>query len=75
MNSKKSLATRPENREARPQVRAPRQPRYPRQVLVVRTDRRSWIMIAVTAFGALLLRYLKTVRERGLKSQMRRSKH
>jgi hypothetical protein len=37
----------------------------PPSVVVVRTERRSWITIAITAFGALLLRYLKTVRERG----------
>ncbi len=33
--------------------------------VVVRTERRSWITVAITGFGALLLRYLKTVRERG----------
>ena len=32
--------------------------------LVVRTERRSWITIVFTGFGALLLRYLKTIRER-----------
>jgi hypothetical protein len=32
--------------------------------LVVRTERRSWFTIALTGFGAILLRYLKTVRER-----------
>jgi hypothetical protein len=37
-------------------------------VLVVRTEKRSWITLAITAFGAVLLRYLKTVRERGLKT-------
>jgi hypothetical protein len=36
-------------------------------VTVSRTERRSWITIAITAFGALVLRYLKTVRERGRK--------
>jgi hypothetical protein len=36
----------------------------PAQVVVVRTERRSWLTIAITSFGALLLRYLKTVRER-----------
>lgn len=33
--------------------------------VVVRTERRSWITLVITGFGALLLRYLKTVRERG----------
>jgi hypothetical protein len=33
-------------------------------VVVVRTERRSWITIAITGFGALLVRYLKTVRQR-----------
>ena len=32
--------------------------------VVVRTERRSWITVAITGFGALLLRYLQTVRER-----------
>ena len=35
------------------------------QVVIVRTERRSWITLAITGFGALLVRYLKTVRERG----------
>ena len=35
------------------------------EVVVVRTERRSWITLAITGFGALLLRYLKMVRERG----------
>jgi hypothetical protein len=34
-------------------------------MVVVRTERRSWLTIAITGFGALLLRYLKAVRERG----------
>ena len=33
-------------------------------VVVIRTERRSWITIAITGFGALLVRYLKTVRQR-----------
>ncbi len=66
MNPKKSLSPRAGSREVNPHVQAPRAARARRQVLVVRTDRRSWIMIAITAFGALLLRYLKIVRERGL---------
>jgi hypothetical protein len=41
------------------------------QVLLVRSERRSWITIAITAFGALLLRYLKTVRERGFEPRRR----
>jgi hypothetical protein len=36
----------------------------PPSVLIVRTERKSWFTIAITGFGALLLRYLKTVRER-----------
>jgi hypothetical protein len=35
------------------------------EVVIVRTERRSWITLAITGFGALLLKYLKTVRERG----------
>ena len=38
-------------------------------VVLSRTERRSWITLVVTAFGALLLRYLKTVRERAVKTQ------
>ena len=34
------------------------------EMLIVRSEHRSWITIAITAFGALLLRYLRTVRER-----------
>jgi hypothetical protein len=34
-------------------------------VTIVRTDRRSWIAIAITGFGAFILRYLRVVRERG----------
>ena len=34
------------------------------ETVVVRSDHRSWITIAITGFGALLLRYLRTVRER-----------
>ena len=37
------------------------------QVVIVRTERRSWLTLAITGFGALLVRYLKTVRERGQK--------
>ena len=33
-------------------------------VVIVRSERRSWITLAITGFGALLLRYLKTARER-----------
>ncbi len=36
----------------------------PPSVVVVRSDRRSWITIAITAFGAVLLRYLRIMRER-----------
>jgi hypothetical protein len=38
-------------------------------VMVSRTDKRSWIILAITGFGALLLRYLRTVRERAFKAQ------
>jgi hypothetical protein len=38
-------------------------------VVVMRTERRSWFTLAITAFGAVLLRYLKTVRERGWKTR------
>ena len=34
------------------------------QVVIVRTERRSWLTLAITGFGARLVRYLKTVRER-----------
>lgn len=37
----------------------------PPAVVVTRTERRSWMALAITGFGALLLRYFKTVRERG----------
>jgi hypothetical protein len=43
-------------------------------VIVTRTERRSWITLAITAFGALLLRYLKTVRERGVRTQPAKGK-
>jgi len=36
----------------------------PAPVVLVRSERRSWIALAVTAFGALLVRYFKPVRER-----------
>src|SRR5690349_8630958 len=36
----------------------------PAPVVLVRSERRSWIALAVTAFGALLVRYFKSVRER-----------
>jgi hypothetical protein len=36
----------------------------PPAMVVVRTERRSWFTLAITGFGALLLRYLRTVRER-----------
>ena len=41
----------------------------PPAVLVIRTERRSWFTLAITGFGALLLRYLKTVRERAWESR------
>ena len=71
MKTNKCLLTRPGKDE-----KCPLQPTGSRQrtspgpgVLVIRTERRSWITIAITAFGALLLRYLKTVRERGFQAQ------
>ncbi len=45
---------------ALPRERSTEQP----SLLVVRTERRSWFTIAITGFGALLLRYLRTFRER-----------
>ena len=39
-------------------------PDRPASVVLVRSERRSWIALAVTAFGALLVRYFKSVRER-----------
>ena len=41
--------------------------------IVIRTERRSWLTIAITGFGALLLRYLRTVRERA-RTQRNRSR-
>ena len=35
-------------------------------MVVTRTERRSWMALAITGFGALLLRYFKTVRERSI---------
>ena len=32
---------------------------------VICTERRSWIILVLTGFGTQLLRYFKTVRERG----------
>jgi hypothetical protein len=46
-----------------PAISKPTERREP-AMIVVRTERRSWLTIAITGFGALLLRYLKTVRER-----------
>ena len=34
-------------------------------LVITRTERRSWVALAITGFGALLLRYFRTVRERG----------
>ena len=36
----------------------------PAATFVLRSDRRSWFSVAITGFGAVLLQYLKTVRER-----------
>ena len=38
-------------------------------IVITRTDKRSWITLAITGFGALLLRYLRIVREKGFKTQ------
>ena len=67
----KCLLTPPGTDEKCPLQRTPSQQRTADGpgVLVVRTERRSWITLAITAFGALLLRYLKTVRERGLQAR------
>jgi hypothetical protein len=43
----------------------------PPAVVVVRTERRSWFTLAITGFGALLLRYLRTVRERARTTKRR----
>ena len=39
----------------------------PGSIVVSRTEKKSWLTLAITGFGALLLRYLKTVRERAWK--------
>ena len=44
----------------------------PSTIVVVRTEKRSWLAIAITGFGALLLRYLRVVRERN--RQLRKSR-
>ena len=55
----------PPNRNDKCPLEGSQHSREQPSVLVVRTERRSWITLAITGFGALLLRYLKTVRERG----------
>ena len=56
----------PDRTERCPLTPAKASPRAKDQpsVVVVRTERRSWMALAITGFGALLLRYFKTVRER-----------
>jgi len=34
------------------------------EMIVVRTERRSWVTVVITAFGGLLVRYLRHIRER-----------
>ncbi len=55
---------KPTNPKLPKPVRTGRSDSKPTPTLVIRTERRSWITIAISAFGAVLLRYLKTVRER-----------
>ncbi len=48
-----------------PTLAASRESLHPdKTVIVVRTEKRSWFALAITGFGALLLRYFKTVRQR-----------
>ena len=54
-------------REETPAPRA--QPQRP-IVTVTRTEKRSWIGVAVTGFGALLVRYYRIVREHGSRFQL-----
>src|SRR5258706_16408935 len=42
-------------------ARSPAHEAERRPVVVVRTERRSWMALAITGFGALLLRYFRTV--------------
>jgi len=34
-------------------------------IVLIRTEKRSWLALAITGFGAFLVRYIRTVRERG----------
>ncbi len=34
-------------------------------MVVIQTDKRSWLALAFTGFGAVLLRYLRVVRQKG----------
>ena len=73
-NNKCSLVP-PDRTERCPLTPAKGSPRgkdQPSEV-VVRTERRSWMAPAITGFGALLLRYFKTVRERS-NSESRKQK-
>ena len=56
--------TPPGRVEPCPLTPATRKDGKPGEVLVIRTGRRSWFTLAITGFGAVLLRYLKTVREK-----------
>ena len=39
--------------------------KQPPALLVVRTEKRSWLVVAITGFGAVILRYLRIVRRDG----------
>jgi hypothetical protein len=46
-------------------LRQASKPNPPPALVIVRTERKSWFTIAITGFGAVLLRYFRVVRERG----------
>jgi len=55
----------PRNHPAQPKPRLPRRPsRAKTATVVARVDKRSWFVLAITGFGAVLLRYLRHVRQR-----------
>lgn len=39
--------------------------RHRPDVVVIRTEKRSWLAVAITGFGAVILRYLRVVKEHG----------
>ncbi len=59
-----SQRSRPAATTANRTVKRAAKPAKPR-VIVRTTDRRSWIVLAITGFGALLLRYMRIVRGKG----------